>query len=108
MNTNEIRARFIAEFEQRLMSIYRQSEAGIDPSPKERHIFDGFMDAGLVTGLVTKSELQAFIDERHLLVFDMTIAERRALRKQKEGMAIEEEDYSSYDTPAWIRKGVHL
>ncbi len=108
MSTQAIHARYMAEFEKRLLSLYRQSAAGIEPSEKERDLFDGYMDAGLVTGLVTQSELQAFIDERHHSVFGMSIAERRNIRKKHHGLDFDEADYSTYDVPAWLRKGVHL
>lgn len=108
MKTQEVRARYMTGFEQRLMSIYRQAAAGIEPNAKERDLFNGYMDAGLVTGLVTKDELQALIDQRHQSMFGMTIAERRRLQKKPPGLDFDAEDYAFYEVPTWMRKGIRL
>lgn len=108
MVLNDIKGIFMAGFEKRLMSIYRQSLEGLTPSKQERLQFEGYMDAGIEMGVVDKVGLQSFIDEKHSEVFGQTIRERGEERKRKEGLNRESSTYESYEVPAWIRRGVNI
>jgi hypothetical protein len=63
---------------------------------------DGFIEAGLLIGIVQKDELQKLIDAEHMAKFGMTRKQRRAESKlAKEETAV---DWGVYDPPAIHRK----
>ena len=56
-------------------------------------------------GLISRDELQDYINIRHVDIFDKTLAERRQAQKAR-GLPKTETEYDAYDTPAWIQKKI--
>lgn len=77
MNPDQLHTLYMQGLENRLVSIYQQSKSGTGPSKEERHKFEGYMQAGIETGLVFKDNMQQYIHQRHQEFFGTTIAERK-------------------------------
>jgi len=107
--STELRKRFLDQFKQRLLSVYRQSEQQLTPSKREGFQLEGYMDAALETGLIEKEVLQAFIHQIHSDFFGQSIQERYEARKSR-GDYLKEpnSDYEAFETPTWIREGVEI
>lgn len=60
---------------------------------------EGFMEAGLISGMVTRNELKQVINDAHKAVYGVTFDERSQPHSSAEGLM---------DIPTWIRKGVSL
>jgi len=63
---------------------------------------DGFIEAGLLIGIVDNGELQDLIDTEHMNAFGMTRKQRRA--DSKLGAKDTKVDWGIYDAPAINRK----
>jgi len=107
--STELRKRFLDQFKQRLLSVYRQSKQNLTLSARERFQLEGYMDAALETGLIEKEVLQAFIHQIHLDVFGQSIQQRHEVRKRR-GDYLKEpnSNYEAFETPTWIREGVQI
>lgn len=85
---------------QRYYSVLKQvnSVAEID-----KGVINGYMDAGLALGVVTRAELHNVIDEASIEVFGMSIDERlESFRETK--MTLDE----ILNVPTHIRQGRHI
>ena len=102
-----MKEQYLQSFDKRLTSIYRQYRAGVTPSDKECHQLEGYMFAAQDIGLMSRDELQGYIDKRHMEIFGKTMDERKRERDAR-GLPTKGGEYDSYDTPAWIRKGVRV
>lgn len=56
----------------------------------------GYMEAGLISGIVTKDELESTIDTSYKAVFGITFKERANIMPDSEEVL---------DVPTWIRRG---
>jgi hypothetical protein len=61
------------------------------------HKIQGYIEAGIISDLITKEELQKIIDDEHYSIFKMTRKERR--EKLKLSIQSPEIDWSIYDVP---------
>ncbi|CAA0082991.1 hypothetical protein [Zhongshania aliphaticivorans] len=95
------KAKFISVVEKRLTLIFKSAKSGHKPSSTEKHRLEGFIQAGVFMGLVSQSEMVELMEQTHLLVFNKTIAERKAdkLSTWQSG----ELDYSQFDSPTFER-----
>ena len=66
------------------------------------HKIQGYIEAGIISNLIKKEELQKIIDDEHFSIFKMTRKERR--EKLKLNIHSPEVDWSIYDIPAIKRK----
>jgi hypothetical protein len=98
---------YLQSFDKRLTSIYRQYKAGITPSDKECHQLEGYMFAAQDISLISREELQDYIDKRHMEILGKTQDERRQEQRAR-GLPAVKGEFDEYDTPAWIRKGVRV
>lgn len=66
------------------------------------HKIQGYIEAGIISEIITKEELQKIIDNEHYSIFNMTRKERREkLKLNKNGPEI---DWSIYDIPTVHRR----
>ena len=93
--------KYINEVDKRLSQLFLASKEGYKATPVERHRLEGFMNAGVVMGLVSNSELAALMDNIHLIVFGKTIRQRKSERPTN--WAEEVIDYSGYEQPTYER-----
>ena len=70
-------------------------------SEKAKDQLDGFMEAGLISQLVNKADLQKTMEDAHFDVFKMT---RDARSKQRSEEPDDAPDWSTYDAPTIFRK----
>ncbi len=61
-----------------------------------------FMEAGVITEVVTHEDLEAIIARQHMSAFGMTLDERYQQRMEE---AQEKGDFEFFDQPAWVRQG---
>ena len=101
------RRKYLAKLAAKLRDFYtaqhQEQEANIKltATEKAKSQLDGFMEAGLISQLVNKADLQKTVDEAHFDVFKMTLSERsKQLTEETEA----ELDWSLYDAPTIFRK----
>lgn len=66
------------------------------------HKIQGYIEAGIISDLITKEELQKIIDDEHYSMFKMTRKERREKLNLRTNTP--EIDWSIYDIPAIQRR----
>lgn len=83
-----------------LREIFTIRKHGHQVPERERFRSEGYMHAARVLGLATAEELQVRMEQIHLKVFGITIAER--MRRDRDNPSLDS-DY--LDIPTIIRKG---
>lgn len=66
------------------------------------HKIQGYIEAGIMSEIITKEELQKIIDDEHYSIFKMTRKERREKLNLRTNTP--EIDWSIYDIPAIQRR----
>ena len=66
------------------------------------HKIQGYIEAGIISNLIKKEELQKIIDDEHYSIFKMTRKERREKLNLRTNTP--EIDWSIYDIPAIQRR----
>ena len=101
------RRRYLAKLATKLKAFYqaqqqeREGNIALTATSTAKNQLDGFMEAGLISQLVNKADLQKTVDEAHFDVFKMTLSERsKQLTEETEA----ELDWSLYDAPTIFRK----
>ena len=94
--------RFKLEVEGRLMRMFSVSKEGYKTPAIERHRLEGFMQAGVFLGLVNNAELAELMAKVHLMVFGMSMDERKAA--DTGSWKNDVIDYQGYESPAYGRK----
>ncbi len=97
------RESYINEVTKRLTRIFSASKEGHTPADIDRHRLEGFMQAGVVLGVMTSQEMFTLRDDIHIKIFGKSYEKRKAELAQK-GLS-EQIDYSRYDEPAYSRRG---
>jgi len=97
--------KYLRAFAQRLLAFYSDTDLAGKADEKARYGIEVFIEAGIVSDLITKEELQPIIDRHHMDVFGRTIEQQRQHRGLE---AAAEGDYSEFDRPAWERQGVTI
>lgn len=93
---------FLQEITRQLRIIFTAIREGHKPPQVMKHRCEGFMRAGVFLGIVKYTELSALMEDLHLEVIGMTIADRKA---RKRGHFVDEEiDYNQYETPSYERR----
>ena len=69
---------------------------------KLEYNIQGYLEAGIICGLITKDEIQKIIDQEHFTIFNMTREERREKLKLKTNGP--EIDWSIYEVPTIHRR----
>ena len=93
---------YIQQLEKRLTSLFVSSKEGYKASPIERNRLEGFMNAGVVLGVITNAELSSLMDSIHMDVFGKTIQARKA-ELSSSWNDDEKVDYSFYEKPTFER-----
>lgn len=92
-------------FEQRLVVFYEGCKEAGQVSEQTQRDIEIFIEAGIVSGLTSKEELQPMIDSHHWAVFEKTLEQGR---KDRVLNAAAEGDYSKLEQPTWERQGVKI
>ena len=92
-------------FEQRLFTFYEGCRNAGQVSEQAQHDIEIFIEAGLVSGLTSKEELQPIIDHHHWAVFEKTLEQGRMDRVLN---AAAVGNYSKLDQPTWERQGIKI
>ncbi len=101
------RRKYLAKLAAKLRDFYtaqhQEQEANIKltATEKVKSQLDGFMEAGLISQLVNKADLQKALGEAHFEVFKKTRDERRKQLTKETGAKL---DWSIYDEPTIFRK----
>jgi hypothetical protein len=94
--------KYIDGMKDRLRRFYSISDIKSDHRKMLSHDLDGYMEAGLLTEILDKRELQSIIDEQHIAVFGLTRQERRL--ETKSNLETAPDNWDKYDTPAIDRR----
>jgi len=60
---------------------------------------EGYMEAGLISDIVTSNELKQVINDAHKAVYGVRFDERKEASLDAENL---------WDVPTWVRKGVEI
>ena len=60
---------------------------------------EGYMEAGLISGMVARNEIQQVINDAHKAVYGVTFDERKETSLDAESL---------WDVPTWVRRGNEL
>ena len=105
MESSIYKQRYIKAFEKRLVAFYEGCKTVDQVSEQAQHDIEIFIEAGLISGLTNKDELQPIIDHHHWEVFEKTLGQGRVDRILS---AAAMGDYSKLDLPTWERQGVKI
>ena len=94
---------YLKELKARVEKYYSYGEADHAVRHKLKDQIKGFLDAGIVSGLVTVEQIRNVIDAEHQNAFGVSIEERRAQKKL--GVIEEPVDWSEYEVPTYQRVG---
>jgi len=97
--------RYMKAFEQRLVAFYEKCKNVGRVSEQTQRDIEIFIEAGIVSGLTNKEELQPVIDNHHWAVFEKTLEQGR---KDRVINTAAEGNYSKLDQPTWERQGVKI
>ena len=102
LDTHYKKIQYLKQIKEYLSEIYDTKDVKSKLYVRLKNRLDGFIEAGLLVGLVSRDELQEIIDAEHMTAFGMTRKQRRAESKlTTEETAV---DWGVYDTPAIDRK----
>jgi hypothetical protein len=102
LNSHYQKLKYIDGIKDRLRRFYSISDTKSDHRKMLSREIDGYMEAGLLTEILDKRELQSIIDEQHIAVFGITRQERRL--ETKSNLETAPDNWDIYDTPAIDRR----
>ncbi|MEH6473876.1 MAG: hypothetical protein V7752_21860, partial [Halopseudomonas sp.] len=104
-STIHYKKRYMKAFEQRLVAFYEKCKNVGQVSEQAQRDIEIFIEAGIVSGLTDKEELQPIIENHHWAVFKKTLEQGRKDRVLNDAA---EGDYSKLDQPTWERQGIKI
>ena len=102
LNSHYQKLKYIDGMKDRLRRFYSISDTKSDHRKMLSHELDGYLEAGLLTEILDKRELQSIIDEQHIAVFGITRQERRL--DTKSNLETAPDNWDKYATPAIDRR----
>ena len=102
LDTHYQKIRYLKKISEHLAKFYGIENDKSKAYYQLKNRLDGFIEAGLLIGIVDNSELQDLIDAEHMNAFGMTRKQRRA--ESKLGTKDTKVDWGIYDAPAINRK----
>jgi len=97
--------RYMKAFENRLVAFYEDCKNMGQFCKQTQRDIEIFIEAGIVSGLTNKEELQPIIDNHHWVVFEKTLEQGRKDRVLNDAAG---GDYSKLEQPTWERQGVKI
>lgn len=92
---------YIKQLRDQAKRIYVQMKAGYRINDSDRYRSEGFINAGIVLGVITREEAKLILEELHQQVIGVSTQQRKAQSKEDWN---EPRDYTSYDSPPFTRK----
>ena len=102
LNTHYQKIRSLEQAKEHLVKLYGIENDKSQAYHQLKSRLDGFIEAGLVVGIVDNKELQNLIDAAHINAFGMTRKQRQAASKLDTRDT--KVNWGVYDTPAIHRK----
>jgi hypothetical protein len=102
LNTHYQKIRYLEQAKEHLVKLYGIENVKSQVYHQLKSRLDGFIEAGLVVGIVDNRELQNLIDAAHINAFGMTRKQRQA--ESKLDMRDTKVNWGIYDTPTIHRK----
>jgi hypothetical protein len=99
---HEQRKWFFTALNAQFIDIFTTSKAGKDTT-ELRLRAQGFIHAGELLQLCSRSEIQELMDARHYEVFGCTYAQRKPKESERRQQALKQGDYDYFDEPAFNR-----
>ena len=93
---------FLINLRQQFADIFLVSKAGKDNS-EQRLRAQGFIHAGELLEICGRQEVQQLMEQVHLEVFGVSIAERKPSEQARRQQALKLGDYDYFDEPAFNR-----
>lgn len=102
LNSHYQKIKYLNAIKDLLREFYSTEDSESPIYQKAKSKLDGFSQAGVVIGIVSKSELQDIIDQEHMDAFGITRKQRRAeLKLDKKATEV---DWGIYDPPTIHRR----
>ncbi len=102
LDTHYKKIRYLEQAKEHLVKLYGIENVKSQVYHQLKSRLDGFIEAGLVVGIVDNRELQNLIDAAHINAFGMTRKQRQAESKlDKRDTKV---NWGIYDTPTIHRK----
>lgn len=90
---------YMLHLRQLLESQYENTRDNSSKALSKNERIEGYMEAGMISGLVNRNELKQVINDAHKAIFGVTFDERKDASLDAENL---------WDVPTWIRKGVEV
>ena len=102
LDTHYKKIQYLKQITDHLTEFYGTKDIKSKPYERLKNRLDGFIQAGLLVGLLTKVELQKLIDLEHMNAFGMTRKQRQA--ESQIDTSDTKVNWDVYDTPTIHRK----
>jgi hypothetical protein len=93
---------FIINLRQQFTEIFLASKAGKD-NTEQRLRSQGFIHAGELLEICSRQEVQQLMEQTHIEVFGVSIAERKPSEQTRRQQALKLGDYDYFDEPTFNR-----
>ncbi|NKI16889.1 hypothetical protein HCU74_05575 [Spongiibacter sp. KMU-166] len=98
------RKHYMDELARRIERLCRASKEGYKSSAVERHRLEGFIQAGVFLGITSNTETKSLLENTYLTVFGKPLRDGEGASSA--ALGVEMLDYSQYDSPSFMRKGL--
>ena len=98
-----IRNAYLSRLRILLQEIYKASPADTETRGQKQQRISGFVEAVLISRVLTKSDIQTVINSEHQRAYGLTIEERRSIQNEILA-ACEHDNWSSFEEPTFRRK----
>lgn len=99
-----IRNTYLSRLRSFLREIYKDRSSTTEVRGEKHQRLAGFVEAALISRVLTKPDIQSVIDGEHQKAYGLTIKERRSIQQQILA-ACEDDDWSPFEEPTfWRRK----
>ena len=96
-NNQYHRTTYLNTIRDNVTELYAIQDSKSDSYLRLKNRLDGFMNAGIVIGIVSNAAVKEIVDDVHMKVFGMTIKQRSV--ELKLGSKATDVDWDLYDTP---------
>lgn len=94
---------FLSHLQAQFREIFQTSKAGNDNS-EQRLRTQGFIHAGELLQLCSRTQVQQLMEKTHLEVFGLSISDRKPSEAVKRQLALKHGDYDYFEEPAFVRQ----
>ena len=98
-----IKNHYLTRLSELLQEIYTDRSSPIG-APSEKHQrLAGFIEAALISRILTNADIQAVVDDEHERAYGLTVQERGLIQQQVR-IACADHDFELFDAPTYTRR----